>query len=98
MISSILSMGYGFANAAITDSLKRLIAYASINQVGYLLMALSTGTVIGIQSALIYLFVYLIMLIILFGLLLNTYSTSYNNAIINISDLSTLYKKDTLIG
>ena len=87
-------MLYGFLNAAGTDSLKRLLAYGSINQVGYIFMGLSCGTFEGVQSALIYLFIYSIMLIILFGLLLNTQITAFNGTISTITDLGCLYKNN----
>ena len=96
IIISVLSMLYGFLNAAGTDSLKRLLAYGSINQVGYIFMGLSCGTFEGVQSALIYLFIYSIMLIILFGLLLNTQITAFNGTISTITDLGCLYKNNPL--
>jgi NADH-quinone oxidoreductase subunit N len=89
-------MFYGFLNAAGTDSLKRLLAYGSINQVGYIFMGLACGTFEGVQSALIYLFIYVFMLIVLFGLLLNTQITAFNGTISNITDLSLLYKNNPL--
>ena len=93
---SFLSMLYGFLNAIGTDSLKRLLAFGSINQVGYIFMGLSCGTFEGVQSSLIYLFIYIIMLLILFGLLLNTQITSFNGTISSISDLCCLYKNNPL--
>ena len=89
-------MLYGFLNAIGTDSLKRLLAFGSINQVGYIFMGLSCGTFEGVQSSLIYLFIYIIMLLILFGLLLNTQITSFNGTISSISDLCCLYKNNPL--
>jgi len=89
-------MLYGFLNAIGTDSLKRLLTFGSINQVGYIFMGLACGTFEGVQSSLIYLFIYIFMLVLLFGLLLNTQITAFNGTISNISDLGTLYKNNPL--
>ncbi len=49
---------------------KRLLAYSSIGHVGYLLLALSCGTLEGVQALVIYLVIYMIMTTNLFALLL----------------------------
>jgi proton-translocating NADH-quinone oxidoreductase chain N len=49
---------------------KRLLAYSSIGHVGYLLLALSCGTLEGIQASVIYLVIYMIMTTNIFALLL----------------------------
>ena len=91
-------MLYGFLAAAGTDSIKRLMAFASINQVGYIGMGLACGTFEGLQSALIYLFLYSIMLLTFFGLLLMTEFTSFGNSVINVTDFRSLYKTNPLCG
>jgi proton-translocating NADH-quinone oxidoreductase chain N len=49
---------------------KRLLAYSSIGHVGYLLLAVSCGTLEGIQASVIYLVIYMIMTTNIFALLL----------------------------
>jgi NADH-quinone oxidoreductase subunit N len=94
IISSILSMIFGCFGALKQQKLKRLMAYASINQIGYIFMGLCCGTIEGIQSALIYLILYVIMLIIFFGLLLNIQSSCFTGTILYISELNFLYRND----
>lgn len=96
--SSLLSMLYGFLAAAGTDSIKRLMAFASINQVGYIGLGLACGTFEGIQSALIYLFLYTIMLLTFFGLLLMVQFTSFEGSVITITDFRSLYKANPICG
>lgn len=40
---------------------KRFLAYASINQIGFLLLGLATGSFEGYRATLLYLFIYAIM-------------------------------------
>lgn len=87
-------MFYGCFGALKQQKIKRLIAYASINQIGYILMGLSCGTLEGLQSAFIYLFLYLIMLLIFFGLLLNIQSSCFLGTILYVSELNALFKND----
>lgn len=66
--------------------IKRFLAYSSINHVGYMLMGLSTGTLTGIHSFFIYLSIYIITMLTLFGVLLSL-KTKTNKNIIYITDL-----------
>lgn len=78
------------------QKIKRLMAYASINQIGYIFMGLSCGTLEGVQSALIYLFIYIVMLLIFFGVFLNIQSSCFTGTILYVSELNSLYKNDPI--
>jgi len=52
--------------------IKRFVAYSSINQMGFLLMGLATGTFEGIRASLIYLLLYVLMNLGFFLLFLTT--------------------------
>ena len=58
---SIASMLFGAIAAIGQKNLKRLIAYSSIGHVGYALAGLSVGSNEGIQSAISYISIYLVM-------------------------------------
>jgi NADH-quinone oxidoreductase subunit N len=77
----------GCFGAIFQKSIKRLLAYSSINNVGYILAALSTGTISGIQAALVYIFFYILALILLFSLLL---SKPGSNSISYVTDFNRL--------
>lgn len=47
--------------AVFEKKVKRFFAYASINQIGFILFGLATGTLEGYRSALLYLFLYILM-------------------------------------
>nr|YP_009733027.1 NADH dehydrogenase subunit 2 [Jaagichlorella roystonensis]QHU78323.1 NADH dehydrogenase subunit 2 [Jaagichlorella roystonensis] len=70
ILSSIASMVLGSLAALSQNKIKRLLAWSSIGHVGYLLIAISCGTVEGIQAILIYLVIYLVMTIALFAVVL----------------------------
>ena len=58
---AVLSMALGAFAAINQRNIKRLMAYSSIGNVGYMLVGLATGTVAGIRGVLIYLAIYLAM-------------------------------------
>ena len=70
ILSSIASMILGSLAALSQNKIKRLLAWSSIGHVGYLLIAVSCGTVEGIQALLVYLVIYLVMTINLFTIVL----------------------------
>jgi NADH-quinone oxidoreductase subunit N len=58
---AVASIAVGNAGAIGQDSLKRLLAYSSIAQAGYMLAGVVVGTSLGLRSVVFYLFVYLLM-------------------------------------
>ena len=91
---AILSMVLGNVVALAQTSMKRMLAYSSIGQAGFVLIGLLAGTTDGYASTVFYLFVYLFMnlggfaCIILFSLRTGTDE---------ISEYSGLYQKDPLL-
>ncbi len=91
---AILSMVLGNVVALAQTSMKRLLAYSSIGQAGFLMIGLVVGTDAGYASMLYYLLVYLFMnlggftCVILFSLRTGTDQ---------ISEYAGLYQKDPLI-
>jgi len=93
---SIGSMILGATAAIGQNNLKRLMAYSSIGHMGYALAGLSTGTVSGVQSSIIYLLIYLIMNLGAFGciLLLKRENIYYED----INDLSGISKNNPTLA
>ncbi|MHB1843867.1 MAG: NADH-quinone oxidoreductase subunit N [Deltaproteobacteria bacterium] len=60
-VLAAVTMTVGNLTALNQTNLKRLLAYSSIAHAGYLLMGLAAASVLGFQSVLVYLFVYLFM-------------------------------------
>jgi NADH-quinone oxidoreductase subunit N len=58
---SLASMMWGAFAAIAQNNIKRLLAYSSIANLGYAILALVTGTVPGIAAALFYMMIYLAM-------------------------------------
>lgn len=57
---ALASIILGAAGAIGQKNIKRLLAYSSINNVGFMLIGLATGTQMGVESILTYLVVYLV--------------------------------------
>ncbi|MDI6782680.1 MAG: NADH-quinone oxidoreductase subunit N, partial [bacterium] len=58
---AVLTMSIGNIIAVMQENIKRLLAYSSIAQAGYILVGLAVATRLGQESVLIYLFVYFLM-------------------------------------
>ena len=93
---SIASMLFGAIAAIGQKNLKRLIAYSSIGHMGYALAGLSTGTNEGIQSAITYISIYLVMNLAFFSCLFMIRKSE--NYFENIEDLSGLSKNHPVLS
>jgi NADH-quinone oxidoreductase subunit N len=60
-ILSAVTMTLGNLTALHQTNLKRLLAYSSISHAGFVLMGLSAASLLGVQSVMIYLLIYLVM-------------------------------------
>ena len=60
-IMSVLSMFVGAIAAIGQTNIKRLMAYSSIAHMGYALIGLASGTVLGLQAMLVYMAIYVVM-------------------------------------
>ena len=69
-IISIASMAIGAFGAMVQTNIKRLLAYGSIGHIGYMLIAIATGSAEGIKSVLIYFTLYIFMSVGTFGFVL----------------------------
>lgn len=96
IILSIASMIIGSLGALKQDDLKRLMAYSTINHVGFILMALVPGSEDGITAICIYLIFYLTMNLGVFLFILNMRRDQIN--VTKIKDLSGLYKSEPVIA
>ena len=85
---SILSMALGAVAAIGQNNIKRLMAYSSIANMGYVLIGLAAGTAQGVQGVLIYLAIYLVTNIGVFACILAM--RRGDHMVENINDLSGL--------
>jgi NADH-quinone oxidoreductase subunit N len=60
-VLAAVTMTLGNFTALHQNNLKRLLAYSSISHAGYALMGLSAASLLGVQSVMIYLLIYLVM-------------------------------------
>jgi NADH-quinone oxidoreductase subunit N len=70
ILASGLSMIVGAFAALVQTRLKRLLALSSVGHVGFMLAAVSTGTMEGVEAMLVYLAVYTVMNITMFTYIL----------------------------
>ena len=91
---AIMSMILGNTVALAQTSMKRMLAYSSIAQAGFIMIGLIAGTDTGYSSMLFYLLVYLFMNLGAFsGVILFSLQTGTDK----ISDYAGLYQKDPLL-
>lgn len=65
------SLIVGALGALTERAFKKFIAYSSINQIGFVLVGLSTGQVTGVQTVILFFLIYIITSVILFAVFLN---------------------------
>lgn len=68
--AALLSMMVGALAAIMQSNIKRLLAYSSIGHVGFVMMAIASGSQAGVQAMLVYMFVYVFMSVAMFGCVL----------------------------
>ena len=96
IILSITSMVIGSLGAIMQSDIKRLMAYSTINHIGFMLMGLVPGTEDGITAISIYLILYLTMNLGVFLFILNMQRDQIN--VTTIRDLSGLYKTEPIMA
>ena len=81
--------------------LKTLLAYSSVGHMGYVLIALSTSTFVGIQMFLFYIFVYMLSSLVVWNIILllrlkkKKFENKYNK---ELSDLVLLKKSNVMLA
>jgi len=92
---SIFTMTLGNVIALNQSNIKRMLAYSSIAQAGYIMIGFVVGSALGVKAVLFYLFTYLFMNLGAFGCAA-LISNSINSD--NIEDYSGFYKRDPIIS
>lgn len=70
LVLAVLSMFLGAFAAIAQQNIKRLLAYSTIGHMGYLLAAIAIGSEQGLQAVLLYLTLYAVMTVGMFGCLM----------------------------
>ncbi|HTE37234.1 MAG TPA: NADH-quinone oxidoreductase subunit NuoN [Reyranella sp.] len=68
--AAVLSMAWGAFAALRQPNIKRLMAYSSIGNVGYVLLGVAAGSEKGVQSVVFYLAIYMVMTLGVFAVIL----------------------------
>ena len=97
LFSGLGSIIFGALGALVQKKIKRFLAYTSINQVGYVLLGFTGGSLNALYISLIYLFFYIIALILFFIVYLTTF-LSTGRRLISLFDFSGLAKNSFLIS
>ncbi len=94
--AAILSMVLGAFAALRQPNIKRLMAYSSIGNVGYILLGLASGSEKGIQAVVFYLSIYLVMSLGVFAVILMMKRRDI--MVENISDLAGLARSQPMMA
>jgi len=94
--AAVLSMAWGAFAALRQQNIKRLMAYSSIANVGYVLLAVASGTEKGIQAVVFYLAIYMVMNLGTFAVIL--LMKRRNIMVENISDLAGLGRSHPMLA
>src|SRR5205085_2031794 len=94
--AAVLSMAWGAFAALRQQNIKRLMAYSSIGNVGYVLLGLASGSEKGIQSVVFYLAIYVVMTLGTFSIVLMMKRRDI--MVENVSDLAGLGRSHPLMA
>ncbi|UYN93033.1 MAG: NADH-quinone oxidoreductase subunit NuoN [Enhydrobacter sp.] len=94
--AAILSMALGAFAALRQPNIKRLMAYSSIGNVGYILLGVASGSEKGIQAVVFYLAIYLVMSLGVFAVILMMKRRDI--MVENISDLAGLARSQPMMA
>lgn len=79
------------AFGALTERVfKKFVAYSSINQIGFLLIGLSTGQITGLQTVLLFFLIYILTTVVLFTVFLNLENAITGDNLRYVSELGFL--------
>ncbi len=96
VVASVLSMALGAFAALRQQNIKRLMAYSSIGNVGYILLGVASGSEKGIQSVVFYLAIYLVMTLGVFATILMM--KRRNIMVEQVSDLAGLARSQPMMA
>jgi NADH-quinone oxidoreductase subunit N len=96
VVASVLSMALGAFAALRQQNIKRLMAYSSIGNVGYVLLGLASGSEKGIEAVVFYLSIYLVMTLGVFATILMMKRRDV--MLENISDLAGLARSQPMMA
>jgi len=96
VVASVLSMALGAFAALRQQNIKRLMAYSSIGNVGYVLLGLASGSEKGIEAVVFYLAIYLVMTLGVFATILMMKRRDV--MLENISDLAGLARSQPMMA
>ena len=96
VVASVLSMALGAFAALRQQNIKRLMAYSSIGNVGYVLLGLASGSEKGIQSVVFYLAIYMVMTLGVFATILMM--KRRNIMVEEVADLSGLARNHPMMA
>ena len=87
IVVSLGSMIVGSFGALKQVRIKRFLAYTSISQIGFILLGVSSGNLLGLSASLMYLMLYIVMNILFFAIFLNIEHIVLNKNVVYLSDL-----------
>jgi len=93
---AVASMIVGAFAAIAQDNIKRLLAYSSIGNMGYVLIGIVAGNEVGASAVMLYLFIYMIMTAGVFAVVLCMRRNDH--VLENISDLSGLSRHNPALA
>jgi NADH-quinone oxidoreductase subunit N len=96
--SSFASMVIGAFGAVQQKKIKRLLAYSSIGHVGYMLVGMATGTLMGIKGLLLYIVIYMITSLGIWSTVLSLEFQNRYGRVKYLTDLTALSKTNPLMA
>jgi NADH-quinone oxidoreductase subunit N len=94
---SLCSLILGCSGALHQRKVKRLLAYSSIVHAGFLLLAIGSNSILGVESLLFYMLVYIIMGLGLFAFLISIRKLESSSRVVFLTELSQFAKVNPVL-
>ena len=95
LLVGVISMVFGAFAALTQNNFKRMLAYSSISQVGYILAGLGTGMILGVAGAIFHFFNHAIFKSLLF---VNSAAVEKSTGTVNMDEMGGLQEKMPVTG
>ncbi len=98
LISGVLSLIIGTIGGLYQIKIKRLLAFSTINNMGYILLGLNLASKASIEVTVFYLLIYIILNTGIFSIIIAILKDKTNKELIYINDLSIVTQKNPLLA
>ncbi len=98
LITGMLSLLIGTFGGLYQTKIKRLLAFSTINNMGYILLGLTLASKATVEITIFYLIIYILLNTGIFSIVISVVKQKSNRELVYLSDLNIIAQKNTLLS